>query len=174
MYKRVVLADFNKASYSYDEAPIIITTQQMLAERTSFFETFSDVSTYFFKGAPRKVKVWDESLEPDRKVEVNVFTVGSLNELLRQVRAKSRVVGSGTETIDEAPLREAIAEVATVLQNTKVAWRNTEHYAMPDFNKAICDSIEGFNTAEKKLVFFRECLAEVRGQPTTSCKLLYC
>lgn len=56
---------------SIDDAKVLITTQQMIVSRTSG-KAFSDAADFFYKGKPRSLRVWDESLIPSEPISIKV------------------------------------------------------------------------------------------------------
>ena len=51
---------------SVDAAQVLITTQQRI-ERQINAGSFNGAGTFFYRGKPRAVRIWDESYLPDRR-----------------------------------------------------------------------------------------------------------
>lgn len=66
-------------------APVLFTTQQRL-QLVCRDRPFTEVSQYFFRGQPRGVRIWDESLLPAQQVCVNAASIGALYPILNNIR----------------------------------------------------------------------------------------
>jgi Bifunctional DNA primase/polymerase, N-terminal/Primase C terminal 2 (PriCT-2) len=53
------------------KARVLFTTQQMLESRTEGGRLFRDVQEFYFRGAARPIRVWDESISPS-----TIYTLG--------------------------------------------------------------------------------------------------
>lgn len=67
-----------------NQAQVLITTQQMLAKRCAGV-SFSRCRDFQYLGEPRRVRVWDETLEPGEVVSLSSDDAGSLLPVLRRV-----------------------------------------------------------------------------------------
>jgi hypothetical protein len=65
-----------------NEAPVLITTQQMVASRTSN-RSFVKAADFFFEGSARSLRVWDESFLISQPVMMKVDSLHSLYGALR-------------------------------------------------------------------------------------------
>ncbi|QDM40613.1 hypothetical protein [Altererythrobacter sp. TH136] len=61
----------------YGSAPIMFTTQQMIERRTRD-RLFAEADEFHYKGRPRALRVWDESLVPAEQLTVSVDELGTL------------------------------------------------------------------------------------------------
>ena len=146
------LVELNK-HISYENAPIIITTQQMLSRRSSFRDAFKEVPAYFFKGQPRRVKVWDESLEATQETEADVSAVESLTHLFNLL---SKQANSMSIYFDNAKVSAVIGSVVKDLkalrteEGEELGWRRFANYTVPDLWRAIEGSVEDLRANPKK------------------------
>ncbi len=69
---------------SIDDAKVLITTQQMIVSRTSG-KAFSDAADFFYKGKPRSLRVWDESLIPSEPISIKISALFGLSDKLDAV-----------------------------------------------------------------------------------------
>lgn len=63
-------------------AKVLFTTQQMIDSRCRW-EQFPDIAAFHFKGKPRQVRIWDESLLPGVAITVDQFDIVRAAGLLR-------------------------------------------------------------------------------------------
>ncbi|MDY0884314.1 hypothetical protein ACFPL7_01000 [Dongia soli] len=79
--------ELNKAGLGSDrvnDAQILFTTQQRLENATLRGSKFADCSAFFYRGKPRQVRVWDESLVPGRNIVIERRSILALLELLHK------------------------------------------------------------------------------------------
>lgn len=65
----------------HHSAPVMFTTQQMIERRTRG-RAFAEASEFHFKGSPRLLRIWDESLVPAQGIVVGVDEIAQLPGLL--------------------------------------------------------------------------------------------
>lgn len=65
-----------------DKAQVLITTQQMLEKKLNG-RPFSEASTFFYRGKPRAVRIWDKSYLPGQTITLNRDDVAFLFKPLR-------------------------------------------------------------------------------------------
>ncbi|NTE64587.1 hypothetical protein G6M85_03050 [Agrobacterium tumefaciens] len=63
-------------------ARVLFTTQQML-ERRSIGKSFGEIEEFFYKGNPRNIRIWDETIAPTKSITLTNFGIGRLLEGLR-------------------------------------------------------------------------------------------
>ncbi|MGI4976927.1 MAG: hypothetical protein ACRYG6_08300 [Janthinobacterium lividum] len=66
-----------------NEAPILITTQSRLGRLTAD-RPFGSVSSFFYQGAPRSIRVWDESVLPGSTIVIGADDLMALGSGLRR------------------------------------------------------------------------------------------
>ena len=64
-------------------ARVLFLTQQMIDSRLSDGKQFKDLNFFHFRGQPRQVKIWDESMLPAEELTLNVDALACLPSLLR-------------------------------------------------------------------------------------------
>lgn len=64
------------------EAPILITTQQMIISRTKD-RRFSNASDFFFGDSPRTLRIWDESFVLSQQISIAVSSLHSLGDAMK-------------------------------------------------------------------------------------------
>ncbi len=67
-----------------DVAQVLFTTQQRLEGQLKVGKRFADCEGLFYRGQPRQVRVWDETLCPGRAVTVDRDSIGQLFHPFRQ------------------------------------------------------------------------------------------
>lgn len=65
-------------------ARVLFTTQQQLETRTKGGTLFGEISAFFYKGRPRKVRVWDEAIVPSRAITLERFGISRLFDALKK------------------------------------------------------------------------------------------
>jgi hypothetical protein len=116
-----------------DNAPVLITTQQMVISRTED-RTFAGTSAFHYRGKPRALRIWDESFIRAEPVSFDLYGLRALPSILGyrfpaladEISAFSDVVGNAEPgdrvrvpgSIGEAlkPARSAIAHGSFKLQ----------------------------------------------------------
>ena len=68
------------------EARVLFTTHEMIFRRTQG-GSFDDLDCYQFRGRPRSLRIWDESLLPAQPVTLRLDSIKSLAEPLRPIAA---------------------------------------------------------------------------------------
>jgi hypothetical protein len=66
-----------------EEAQVLITTQQRLECRLTRSPSFTALSDFHYRGLPRQVRVWDESLVPGKALTVDEDDIAALFRPLR-------------------------------------------------------------------------------------------
>jgi hypothetical protein len=79
--------DLNDRGVSEDchgEAPIMFTTQQMIERRTRG-KTFSELTEFHYRGKPRSLRIWDESLIPAEPLTIRADALACLPAAMRRL-----------------------------------------------------------------------------------------
>ena len=66
-----------------DDAQVLITTQQRVEKATADGRAFNDTVSFFYRGAPRAVRVWDEAWLPGRAATLGQDDLLFLVKLIR-------------------------------------------------------------------------------------------
>jgi hypothetical protein len=64
-------------------APVLFTTQQMIGSRTKTGRPLASLSEFHFRGEPRVLRIWDETMMPEEPLTVRVDDLGLLASPLR-------------------------------------------------------------------------------------------
>jgi len=75
------------AKVDHGYARVMFTTQQMIERRTRD-RTFAEVEEFHFEGAPRALRIWDESLIPARPLVLKADEIGKLPHAFRRKAPK--------------------------------------------------------------------------------------
>lgn len=67
-----------------DKARVLFTTQQMVDRRLKDGSKFNDLKQFYFRGKPRSVRIWDESMLPGEELTLSVVDLGGIPKLLRR------------------------------------------------------------------------------------------
>jgi hypothetical protein len=98
------------------EAQILFTTQQMLRSRCGD-GLFADCADLYYRGKPRSVRIWDETLDPGEVVTLSSYDLGGL---LTPLSVASPEVAKDLEALQ---LRIKEAELGEVLDVPEVGSR---------------------------------------------------
>ena len=101
-----------------DEAPILFTTQQMIASRVRG-KLFKDASEFHFRGQPRALRVWDESLIPAEPLVVGRDELGGLLKLRLTQSAYVEAVDALMGAIDNAADGDLVGVPASLALSAK-------------------------------------------------------
>jgi hypothetical protein len=101
-----------------DEAPILFTTQQMIASRVRG-KLFSDATEFHFRGQPRALRVWDESLIPAEPLVVGRDELGGLLKLRLTQSAYVEAVDALMGAIDNAADGDLVGVPASLVLSAK-------------------------------------------------------
>lgn len=100
-----------------NEARVFFTTQGMIDSRVDSDRKFQDVSDFYFRGKPRAVRIWDESLLPGKEIKLNIHEIADCQG---------------------AAARKKLIELARLLSDVNVSIKTAADgsiYAMPDLSK---------------------------------------
>lgn len=61
-------------------ARVLFTTQAMLSKRLAHGESFEALPAFWFRGAPRQVRIWDEAILPSRPITVSLHQIKHLSQ----------------------------------------------------------------------------------------------
>lgn len=97
-------------------APVMFTTQQMIERRTRG-QSFADTAEFHFKGVPRRLRVWDETLMLSQNLVIKSDAIGSLPGVLNDKwRTLSMVVRSFLTTVWDAAHGDQITVPAELVE----------------------------------------------------------
>lgn len=65
-----------------NDARVLFTTQQKVDEYLKSVSMFSDLSDLYFRGKPRVIRIWDESLLPGKEITLNIHEIASCQEIV--------------------------------------------------------------------------------------------
>ncbi len=72
-----------------DDAPILLTTHQMVERKLSKGKSWAEASEFFYKGKPRILRVWDEAILPGRPVTISRSELAEAVGVLKRHRKLS-------------------------------------------------------------------------------------
>ena len=107
-----------------NRARVLFTTQQMLESR-SRGKRFADVEEFYFRGAARRVRIWDEAILPARPICVDVTLIEAMtnvfgkqqNKLFDEINAFiASLKKANNREFLEVPNFEELFEVSEVLE----------------------------------------------------------
>jgi hypothetical protein len=75
--KEIVLNSFGLGHSGLNKALVVFTTKEQIRRRSQGI-SIDDHEIYHFKGKPRAIKVWDESLSLGRDIVINPYEIGRL------------------------------------------------------------------------------------------------
>jgi hypothetical protein len=67
-------------------ARVIFTTQQQLEKRSAFGQSFAGIEAFWYHGKPRRVRIWDETMDPGAVYGVSMHDIA---DMLRSVHRHS-------------------------------------------------------------------------------------
>ncbi|RXH35557.1 hypothetical protein [Bradyrhizobium zhanjiangense] len=129
------------ATAPVDDARVLFTTQQMVEARCEQTGSFAAVTAFHYRGRPRAVRIWDESMLPGKPVTVSLDELRSLplrirkaqpeftdalDDLIKQVELASdgtRVTTSDLQSRFEFPLHIAVRAVSENSSTTGLTGR---------------------------------------------------
>ncbi|WP_334380402.1 hypothetical protein [Bradyrhizobium sp. AZCC 1577] len=74
------------ATAQVDDARVLFTTQQMVEARCEQTHSFTAVTAFYYRGQPRAVRIWDESMLPGKPVTVSLDELRALPLHIRKVQ----------------------------------------------------------------------------------------
>ena len=84
-----------------NEARVLFTTQEHLQKRLKSLGSFAKVDSLYFRGKPRQVKAWDETILPGFPITVDLFEAyGLLAPLRRRMATSEGLVNKLKEDLD--------------------------------------------------------------------------
>lgn len=72
----------------HNQARVLFTTQQMVDARLCKVSAFAALNEFFYRGKPRAVRIWDESMLPGEVLTLNIDRIASILEITRKVDSK--------------------------------------------------------------------------------------
>lgn len=102
----------------HDRAPVMFTTQQRLAARGAK-ATMSALPAFFYRGAPRALRIWDESILPGAQQVVKVDDLGAL---LGPLRASKKAVATSVQSTIIEAWQAAPGDVLTIPEDLSGSW----------------------------------------------------
>ncbi|VXD02886.1 hypothetical protein [Sphingomonas sp. 8AM] len=102
----------------HDQAPIMFTTQQRLAARGAK-STMNALPAFFYQGAPRALRVWDESILPGEEKTVKVDDLGAL---LGPLRASRKAMAASVQSTMVKAWSAPPSDVLTIPEDLGGGW----------------------------------------------------
>ena len=120
---KIVLADMGVGQDHIDEAPVLFTTHAMVELRLTE-RTWGEAKAFYYRGKPRKVRVWDESLFIRKGITINKQALhtlaGAVPEFTDQIeRFMDDLAAAGDHTILNVPDLASQASLPTVTASLK-------------------------------------------------------
>ncbi len=108
-----------------NEAPILLTTQQLI-ERRTHGSRFADTAAFYYKDAPRAVRVWDEAIEFGAPITLLWSDIAGLSRTAMAISpkfAKALFAFAGTVQGLEMGAEIAVPDFET---DHGISWRDVE------------------------------------------------
>ncbi|PST23399.1 hypothetical protein C7U61_02425 [Rhizobium sp. JAB6] len=114
-------AGVSLGNQNIDEARILFTTQQQLEVRTKGGDKFEEIDRFFYRGKPRKVRVWDETITPSMALTL--------------ARSKLGVISTRLSDNKHHGLAEEILQWQTTLKGAKTG----DVVSVPEVSSVVLD-----------------------------------
>lgn len=130
------------------EAQILFTTQQMLRSRCGD-GLFADCADFYYRGKPRSVRIWDETLDPGEVVTLSSYDLGGL---LTPLSVASPEVAKELEALQLRIKEAELGEVLDVPEVGSRAFAVSERASLTDQQHRYLDNLVALSGRSVKIV----------------------